>query len=125
MKLRSEITAILSLEVFDNRRYFLSVVAAVCLICLRPVLARTWTDSSGTYKVEAELVKLDGEVVELKKPDGTVIKVPLDKLSEADRVFVRPKAIALTATKHPAIEQQVPVTSAARSRVTRITVSTQ
>jgi len=46
---------------------------------------RTWTDATGTYKIEAELVRVADGKVELKKADGTVVSVPLDKLSAADQ----------------------------------------
>ena len=72
-----------------KHRLVLSVVIASCLLALRPALAREWTDSSGTHKIEAELVKLDGEIVHLKKADGAIVKVPLNKLCEDDRKFVR------------------------------------
>jgi hypothetical protein len=50
--------------------------------------AREWADKSGTYKVEAELVEVrDGKVL-LRKQDGKVISVPLDRLSDRDRQFV-------------------------------------
>jgi hypothetical protein len=51
--------------------------------------ARTWTDSSGRFTVEAEFVELaDGNVV-LKKQDGTTIKLPLDKLISKDQDAAR------------------------------------
>jgi len=65
-----------------------------CLLALRAALAREWTDSSGTHKVEAELVKLDGDVVHLKKADGAIVKVPLNKLCEDDRKLVRQQTAA-------------------------------
>ena len=75
------------------------IVVALCLLFLRPAFARTWTDSSGAHKVEAELLKVDGEIVHLKKADGAVIKVPLNKFCEDDQAFVRqqfaPKAAAV------------------------------
>jgi len=46
---------------------------------------RTWTDTTGKFKIEAELVRVADGKVELKKPDGTVVNVPLDKLSAADQ----------------------------------------
>ena len=50
--------------------------------------ARTWTDTTGRFKVEAELVEVrDGNAV-LKKADGPVIAVALQKLSPADREYV-------------------------------------
>ncbi len=50
---------------------------------------RTWTDSTGKYKVEASLVELKDGQVTLKKPDGQVVAIPLERLSEADQQFVR------------------------------------
>ncbi len=76
-----------------KRILFLSSVVS-CLLALRPAIAREWTDSSGTHKVEAELVKLDGEVVHLKKNDGAIVKIPLNKLCEEDRKFVREQTAA-------------------------------
>ena len=52
------------------------------------VSARTWTSSSGTYRVEADFIELKGGKVVLKKKDGQTISVPLGKLSKADRAFV-------------------------------------
>jgi thiol-disulfide isomerase/thioredoxin len=50
---------------------------------------RTWSDASGKFNVEAELVEVkDGKVV-LKKADGSELTVPLSKLSSADRDFLK------------------------------------
>ncbi|MEO8272382.1 MAG: SHD1 domain-containing protein [Aureliella sp.] len=66
----------------------------VCLMLLSQsfILAATrqWTSSDGRFKIEADLVAYDGQVAELKKVDGTIIKVPVSKLSAADREFLKP-----------------------------------
>jgi hypothetical protein len=49
---------------------------------------RTWTDDSGTFTVEAKYAGNEGENVRLLRKDGKEIKVPLARLSEADRKFV-------------------------------------
>jgi outer membrane protein assembly factor BamB len=49
---------------------------------------RTWTDASGDYQLEAELVGLTNGVVQLKKADGTVVGVPISRLSSDDRLWV-------------------------------------
>lgn len=54
--------------------------------------ARQWTDSTGKYKQEADLVDFDSDVVILKKADGHLVAVPFDKLSEADQHYVQSKA---------------------------------
>lgn len=46
---------------------------------------RTWTDSSGRHTVKATFLELRNDNVRLKKENGDVIQVPLNKLSEADR----------------------------------------
>ncbi len=52
-------------------------------------LARTWTDSTGTYSTEAEYAGLtkDGQV-KLLKANGKTVLVPLKKLSESDQKYV-------------------------------------
>ena len=67
-------------------------IAAVAVSLLSPLssaTARVWTDSSGTHSTEAEFVRLEGDTVVLKKPDGTTISVPVTTLSEADRRFLQ------------------------------------
>lgn len=63
---------------------------------------RTWTDTTGSYKTEATFVRIaeDGRV-ELKKPDGGIAKVPLDKLSPADRELAKKLAAAAPAAADP------------------------
>ena len=47
---------------------------------------RTWTDTTGKFKFEAEFVALeDGEVTLTSRTTGKTKKIPLDKLSEGDR----------------------------------------
>ena len=63
---------------------------------------RTWTDTTGTYKTEAMFVRIaeDGRV-ELKKANGTVARVPLDKLSPADQELAKKLSTAATAGNDP------------------------
>jgi outer membrane protein assembly factor BamB len=49
---------------------------------------RAWTDKTGKYKINAEFAGLEEGQVSLRKQDGEVVKVPLDKLSDADRRWV-------------------------------------
>lgn len=50
---------------------------------------RTWTDSSGTHKVEAEFVDENNGTVRLRKSDGRIISLPLQRLCTADQMHVR------------------------------------
>jgi hypothetical protein len=65
------------------------VVLGLLVAVVSPAAPRKWTDDTGRYSVEAELVDVkDGKVV-LRKADGTTVEVPLDKLSAADREYLR------------------------------------
>jgi len=49
---------------------------------------RTWTSTVGT-QVRAALVDVEGQQARLERTDGTVISVPIDKLSTTDQEFIR------------------------------------
>ncbi len=49
---------------------------------------RIWTDHTGKFKVEAVLIKVDGEQVRIKKTDGKFLTLALSKLSEEDQKYI-------------------------------------
>ncbi len=49
---------------------------------------RKWTSAGGGFTVEAEIISMTDDNVELKRADGKVIKVPFDKFSESDRKYI-------------------------------------
>ena len=51
--------------------------------------AREWVDATGNHKVQADLVRVEGENVILTRQDGAVVKVPLDRLSQQDRTYLQ------------------------------------
>ena len=50
--------------------------------------ARVWTDSTGKFKVDAVLVSSDGSEVTLRKSDNRTVKIPINKLSQADQDYL-------------------------------------
>jgi uncharacterized protein (TIGR03067 family) len=52
------------------------------------VWGRKWADGTGKFSVEAKLVEVKDGSVHLKRQDGKVIAVPLEKLSEVDQKHV-------------------------------------
>ncbi|WP_197443295.1 trypsin-like peptidase domain-containing protein [Lignipirellula cremea] len=50
--------------------------------------SREWNARTGGYKLEARLAGYVQDKVSLQNVDGTVVEVPLDKLSDADRQYV-------------------------------------
>ena len=53
----------------------------------KPKALRTWSDATGKFQIEAELVKVEDGHAVLKKSDGSLVRIALDKLSLADRLY--------------------------------------
>lgn len=73
--------------------------------------AHEWTDKSGHYRVEAELVTANKELVVLRTSDHRLIAVDLIQLSEADQVLVRLKINKTVKSSKPAkpVEPIIPL----------------
>ncbi len=54
--------------------------------------ARIWTDSTGRYTLEAELVASSDTTVVLKRADHELVAMPIEKLSVQDREFLKSPA---------------------------------
>lgn len=76
-----------------RRLYCASILVLLLNTCGSPLLAgeqlRTWTSRDGQYAVKAELQGHRGGSLLLRREDGTMIEVPLDKLTEADARHAR------------------------------------
>jgi len=74
------------------------VVAALAVLALESSVAwgRVWTDSTGKYTVDAELIAQSETTAVLKKDDHSLVAVPLDRLSAADRQYLQSKDVADT-----------------------------
>jgi WD40 repeat protein len=72
------------------------------LFLVPPAAAREWVDASGKFRVEAELVAVRNGKAILEKPDGSVISIPVDKLSSADQAFLKNQGTPAPATTIPA-----------------------
>ncbi len=71
------------------KRTFATLAALGLLAIMTPAAsARKWTSNDGQHTVEAELVDLTDGKVRLKKPEGAIVTVPLERLSESDRKFL-------------------------------------
>ena len=72
----------------------LTLVVACFFVCLRSaeLLAqndyRTWSDSTGTFSVQAKLLRIDESTVQLLKSNGKEISVPFTALSKLDSKYI-------------------------------------
>jgi len=73
-----------------KRVFFCSWLGVVALFAVTRAADefRTWSDASGSFKVEAKLIKVEGSDVYLESKAGKALKIPTDKLSAADQRFL-------------------------------------
>ena len=50
---------------------------------------RTWTDTTGKFKIEADFLEIVEGQVKLQRPDGKRVSLPLAKLSKDDQAFLK------------------------------------
>jgi hypothetical protein len=60
---------------------------------------RLWVDASGLHRTMASLLGVDAESVTLQKTTGSVIRVPLVQLSDADRAYAAAQLPLLAGTR--------------------------
>jgi hypothetical protein len=85
-----------------------TVASVLALFSTRGAVAeerRTWSSSDGKYSVAAEFVELVDGVVRLRREDGRIARIPLDRLSDADQQYVRQKKAATPADSPPFEEE--------------------
>jgi hypothetical protein len=71
------------------------LLAGSCLaLVASTATGREWSDSTGKYSVEAEMVAFNEQLVVLKKADHSLVAVPLTKLSAKDNEYLRSKEAA-------------------------------
>jgi hypothetical protein len=67
----------------------LGAAAAAWIVFAAEAPARTWTDSTDKHSIEADLVDVRDGTVRLKKENGNVITLPVEKLSDEDQKFLK------------------------------------
>ncbi len=89
-------TACFTLAGLPARTFAARVSIVLLLLLSSAATARTWTDSAGKHKIEADLLSQQDGHITLKKRDGNVIRVPLRNLSDADQRYAREQTVKPT-----------------------------
>jgi hypothetical protein len=72
------------------KRLLLSVVCATLSTCVCPAInARDWSDSTGTYKFEGDLIAASEDTVVVRRKKGDLQAYQIEQLSEDDKAFVK------------------------------------
>lgn len=69
-------------------KFVRSSIRTLLIISLDPAKVRTWTDRSGSFKVEAEFILLKEGKIHLHKVNGVKIAVPVTKMSVEDLEYI-------------------------------------
>ncbi len=96
---------------FPSRRLLLTGVAFLAFASISPALEpRTWISLDGRT-LDAELIKTEGDIVELKDKEGRTLKVPKSSLSFGDHDYIAeygPAEKANSLGAKPAAKAKVP-----------------
>src|SRR3954466_1594071 len=76
-----------------------SLLMVIVLLIPSVATARVWTDSTGKYSIEADLIAFNESTVILQRPDHQLGQVPIEKLSQADREYLKSKEASDAAKK--------------------------
>jgi len=78
-------------SMIDTSRWLALAVGGLCacLLVVGTATAETWTDASGSFRIEAEFVGVQDKNVLLRKPDGKTVSVPIERLSGESRELAR------------------------------------
>ncbi len=78
-------------------RWILIALLVVAIVGAGPSMqGRPWKEAAGERTIEAEFVSLTDGKVRLKRPDGKIVVVPLEKFSAADQKIAEELAGAAT-----------------------------
>ena len=70
----------------------LAIISLLVTLSISPLgVGRTWTDSTGRYTLDADLVAIGDTMVVVKRDDQELVEIPIEKLSDKDRKFLKSK----------------------------------
>lgn len=70
------------------RRYLASLSFLFAAAGAAAAMARTWTDSTGRYTLDADLIAFSDTTVVVQRADHELVAVPIEQLSAKDRDFL-------------------------------------
>ncbi len=76
-------------------RQLLVALTFLTMLAAGHAQARTWVDASGRFRVDAELLAINENVVVLRAKDGRLIAVEIPQLSKDDQAFLQTEAAGI------------------------------
>ena len=90
-------------------RFLSTAIALLCHLALFAGLAvaRPWSDKSGEYELDADLISFDDEFVILRRADKELAALEIAQLSDDDRKYLESTEAKDAKTKSFAASQEV------------------
>lgn len=66
--------------------------------------ARIWTDNTGKYHIKAAFMEVTGDKVRIRRENGRIITMPLERLSDKDKEWIREHEKTGLAKKSPDVK---------------------
>lgn len=67
------------------------VIVLTALLAAAPAAARTWSNATGEYTIDADLVTFNERSVVLQRADKELVALPIESLAAADREYLKSK----------------------------------
>jgi D-alanyl-D-alanine carboxypeptidase len=90
-----------------NPRWLTILICGPCLLAAEPSWARKWSDATGKFSVEAELVEVKAGKAVLRQADGAKVTVPVARLSPVDRQYLESLDKPAPSAPEPAADQRI------------------
>ena len=83
------------------------LICGLLLLAAEPSWARKWSDTTGKFSVEADLVEVKADKVLLRKAGGSDITVPVARLSQVDRRYLESLGHPVPSQTEPTADLQI------------------
>ena len=83
------------------------LICGLLLLATQLSWARKWSDTTGKFSVEAELVEVKADKVVLRKAGGSEITVPVARLSQVDRRYLESLDNPAPSQTEPTADRQI------------------
>ncbi|MEX2168994.1 MAG: SHD1 domain-containing protein [Pirellulales bacterium] len=83
------------------------LICGLLFLAAEPSWARKWSDTTGKFSVEAELVEVKADKVLLRKAGGSEITVPVARLSQVDRRYLESLGNPVPSQAEPTADLQI------------------
>lgn len=88
-----------------SRNRIFVITQILTLVAADLAAARVWTDASGKYTIDADLIAFNNRNIVIERADHQLGELPIEKLSKADQEYLKSKEASETAKRIGEVRQ--------------------